>query len=187
MAGPAFAMPHVPPPEMAMQMTRNGTMDLSSAWRDPRESDFVPQSTMADMKARSGWASEFGNGPQMQAPVSSSQLATVQRPNYMQNSMYGMGRPMGMFSSMNMAPGPIQMPDNGKGKSREIDFEAAFAQLEQSFGPSTQETARIEELDDTADLAASMAETTLKDSDGVVGSDFQTYVGAHTTPQTDRN
>ena len=44
------------------------------------------------------------------------------------NSM-GMGQ--SMFYPMNMTPNPVQMSDKGKGKGREIDFDAAFAEFDQ--------------------------------------------------------
>lgn len=186
MAGPAYARPHIPPPELAMQVPRNASLDLNGVWRDAREVDFAPHQAALEMKAQSasgGWASEFGTaGPMRAAQVSVAPrepASAMQRPmTYMSsNGMYGMTRPMGMFSSMNVAPSLVQMSDKGKGKGREIDFEAAFAQLDQSLGPSAQETARIEELDDTADLAAALSDTSLKEKEGegVLGSDFQRF------------
>lgn len=78
--------------------------------------------------------------------------------------MFGMGSAMGM-RPMNFNPTPVlAVSDKGKGKSRDIDFDAAFAAFDQQLGPTPQETARIEELDDTADLAAAMSGATLHDA-----------------------
>lgn len=153
-------------------------MNLNGAWRDAREADFMPQPAMTDMKAQSRWTAEFGSAPQAQMPIAPNQVSAMQQPTYMQGNMYGMGRPRGMFSNMSMMTPPVQVSDKGKGKSREIDFEAAFAQLDMSLGPQHQESARIEELDDTADLGAALSEAATKDEekDGVLGSDFETFV-----------
>ena len=66
--------------------------------------------------------------------------------------------------------------DKGKGKSREIDFEAAFAEVQQSLGPSEAETARIVELDDTDNLEDALKGVTLEDmtdESGTMKSSFQ--------------
>ena len=69
---------------------------------------------------------------------------------------------------MNMYSPPANMSatslDKGKGKSREIDFEAAFAEVTQSLGPSQAESARIEELDDTADLNEALGGVKLEEA-----------------------
>lgn len=142
---------------------------------------FNPQ----EMKVPSNWANEFGNVPpppqSIQAPVptssfqrqdcESARLLHVYRPNtsdidyqssYMSSGMYGM-RPMGTFP-MSMDGPLMQSMDKGKGKSREMDFEAAFAQMAESLEAHPQQTARIEVLDDTADLAAAMARTNIEEA-----------------------
>jgi peroxin-5 len=90
--------------------------------------------------------------------------------------MYG-GMSQGMLYPMGMASNPAEVSDKGKGKGREIDFDAAFAEFDQLLGPSSQETARIEELDDTTDLAEAMQRATLRDAgeqrQGRVGSEFE--------------
>lgn len=79
---------------------------------------------------------------------------------------------MGMYSAI---PPPAQALDKGKGKSREIDFEAAFAQVDQDL--STTQSARIVELDDTADLAEALKQTSLGDDvdeqTAPIGTDFK--------------
>lgn len=85
-----------------------------------------------------------------------------------------------MPMNMNMYSAPMNMTsttaDKGKGKSREIDFEAAFAEVAQNMGPSEAETARIVELDDTANLEDAFKGVTLDDiadSQAPMGSDFK--------------
>ncbi|KAI0341900.1 TPR-like protein [Trametopsis cervina] len=163
MAGPTFASHHIPPPELA---SHTQSHDLNRAWGNVHERKFMQYNTaMGDMKPQEGWANEFGSS--VGNSVSSStpiQVGTTQRPSYMTNSMFGMGSAMGM-RPMNFNPTPVlAVSDKGKGKSRDIDFDAAFAAFDQQLGPTPQETARIEELDDTADLAAAMSGATLHDA-----------------------
>ena len=89
---------------------------------------------------------------------------------YMSSGMYGAGA-MGMYSGMAMNSGMAQSMDKGKGKSREIDFEAAFAQMAEALEANPLESAKIEELDDTADLAAAMARTNV-DQEEVKAAEF---------------
>lgn len=72
----------------------------------------------------------------------------------------------------------VTVSDQGKGKAREADFEAAFAQIAESFGPKEAQTSRIEEVDDTvATLEEALKNATLKgDEGGEFGTDFQKYV-----------
>ncbi|KAI0088040.1 hypothetical protein BDY19DRAFT_951643 [Irpex rosettiformis] len=163
MAGPAFARPHIPPPEMMLQSSQP---DLNQLWGNSRERELLAHSmSMTDFKPQSSaWASEFGNAPTMHAALPpQTQMNGMQGASYMPQ----MSGQFGMSSMMNFGPPPmLTSTDKGKGKSREIDFDAAFAQFDQFHGPSAQETARIEELDDTADLAAAMGDTTLQDDEG---------------------
>ena len=159
-AGPAFARPHIPPPEMALQRPQH---DLNQVWGNAHERELLARSApMTDFKPQaSGWATEFGNSP---AQHIGSALPT--QINGMQGSSYmpSMSNRLGMTAMMNFGPPPmLASTDKGKGKSRDIDFDAAFAQFDQHHGPSAQETARIEELDDTADLAAAMGGATLQE------------------------
>ena len=82
---------------------------------------------------------------------------------------------MGMYSSI---PPPAQALDNGKGKSREIDFAAAFAQVDQDLSASQTESARIVELDDTANLEEALRQASLEDDvdqhTAPIGADFKT-------------
>ena len=90
--------------------------------------------------------------------------------------MYG-GMGQGMMYPMGMASNSVQISDKGKGKSREIDFDAAFAEFDHMLGPSPQEMARIEELDDTADLAEAMQRASMREaserSQDQAGTEFE--------------
>jgi peroxin-5 len=70
--------------------------------------------------------------------------------------MYGTSMPIGMYGMnmhSNMYQGNYgfsseQRQEKGKGKLKEADFEAAFAQAAASFTPAHAETPRIVEIDD---------------------------------------
>ena len=74
---------------------------------------------------------------------------------------------------------PLQMTDKGKGKGKEIDFEAAFAEATASFSSQADSGRIVEVKDDVADLANTLQETNLT-GDGAQGEveagDFKTYV-----------
>jgi peroxin-5 len=74
----------------------------------------------------------------------------------------GMGMSMGMYGPTMANQFPAQI--NGKGKSREADFEAAFAQI---VAAQTQpETSRIQEVEDGATgLEETLEKTQLDDKD----------------------
>jgi len=185
-AAPNFAVPrHLSPPDMARLMNApSPSPDLMAAWAEsqrmhsPGPTIQGPQSNSA-----SSWAGEFGGGLQSVSGAS-AQRSMAQQPasfhqsayqsSYMGGQMYG-GVPMNMYSSpmsMNNMNATASL-DKGKGKSREIDFEAAFAEVTKNLGPSEAETARIVELDDTADLAEALGSTSLEDAAPPVGSDFK--------------
>lgn len=64
--------------------------------------------------------------------------------------------------------------DKGKGKSREADFEAAFAHYSTSLDSTQTETSRIEEVDaDTEGITEAMKNTTLDGNIEQNGADFK--------------
>ncbi|KAJ7581007.1 hypothetical protein C8J56DRAFT_793879 [Mycena floridula] len=150
--GPSFGIPAsmIPGPEM------------QEAWK---------------LQQGSSWAAEFipdgpqnaavqvqGNGIQNQVHPSESQ---IQRPYYNGTLSYsrGMGMGMGMGMPPTMYPGLLDQ-GKGKGKSREADFEAAFAQVAASL-----ETPRIVEVQDgVSELEEALKNTDL-DADGLANSD----------------
>ena len=157
-----------PLPEMAGPMPfAQPPPDLYRAWSEAHQMS-APMHGQ-DMKTPDSWAAEFGNAPPTALPAPLAAMNASQRQElfqnpYMSSGMYGM-RPMGSFP---MTMGSAQMPsmDKGKGKSREIDFEAAFAQMAETLESTRQSSAKIEELDDTVDLAAAMAATKMESDHG---------------------
>ncbi|KAJ3489054.1 hypothetical protein NLI96_g2421 [Meripilus lineatus] len=174
-AGPSFSVPqHLPPPPM--EAARFVSPDLNVAWAESQQRKFLQNQAPPELKSQN-WSGEFGNASQITSPGSAAQQNTPNQqeffqPTYMQPRMYGSTMGMGMYSAI---PPPAQALDKGKGKSREIDFEAAFAQVDQDL--STTQSARIVELDDTADLAEALKQTSLGDDvdeqTAPIGTDFK--------------
>lgn len=107
-------------------------------------------------------------------------LLVQQRPSYMPSSgMYGNPMQMGMYgmvTSPNMLQSNQSAFDQGKGKGKlkEADFEAAFAQVSASFGPTQAETtSRIEEVSDVTNVEELMKNTTLGDDTKVEYQDTE--------------
>jgi peroxin-5 len=76
----------------------------------------------------------------------------------------GMGMGMGMYGPAMAHQFPAQI--NGKGKSREADFEAAFAQIVADHPQTQGQTARIEEVQDgVTGLEETLEKTQLEDKD----------------------
>ncbi|XP_006460776.1 hypothetical protein AGABI2DRAFT_142912 [Agaricus bisporus var. bisporus H97] len=126
-----------------------------------------PQAYRPEDVQQNGWATEFGVSPQLTSPVNpnvqqnmSSRPEFQQRTSYMSpmgmygNSMPMLGRSNGMFYGMN-GDFNIMEQGKGKGKSREADFEAAFAQVTASL---QEQTSRIEEVKDDVDGITSSVE-----------------------------
>ncbi|KAJ7683250.1 hypothetical protein B0H17DRAFT_1205307 [Mycena rosella] len=166
--GPAFGAPN--PAELARfhEMGARNMSEANEGWI------MEQQKHMRGFEANAvpaGWAAEFG-APQASvgAPSSQQHMARPdyqQRPSYMSSlGQYGTGMPMGMYGPG--MPGMVQAfpPQmNGKGKSREADFEAAFAQIAAAH-PQAEQTARIEEVEDGATgLEEALSGTKLEDRD----------------------
>jgi hypothetical protein len=117
---------------------------------------------------------------------------TVQQsPSYVSSGvLYGSSSmPMGMYG-MNMGPSMFQSVNanhhvssdqaTSKGKSRESDFEAAFAQVAASLPPVQSESLRIVEVDDSVtDIEEALKNANLKsntESDIEYGNDFKRCV-----------
>ena len=82
---------------------------------------------------------------------------------------YGMSRPFGMYgmnSTMQYGVNPGIVVD-AKGKGRQVEFDAAFAQYEET------QSAKIEEVNE---LAESLETTTISETQEEKASDFQEYV-----------
>ena len=101
--------------------------------------------------------------------LSLDDLAVQQQPSYMSSlGSYANPMPMGMYS---MNPPAMQYGSNpnfsivnqGKGKGREADFEAAFAQVAASLNPIEAQTSRVEEVDDSiADIEETLKNVSFK-------------------------
>ncbi|KAH7924256.1 TPR-like protein [Leucogyrophana mollusca] len=159
-AGPSTAFaPHMHPAELARLQEMNARTDLSEAWsrEQPHQAAFYDNSRQVN------WAAEFG-GPQQQPGAATSAQPNVQgisgaqRPSYMgSGGLYNSSMSMGMYGA-GMGPSfyqsyngvPQTLSDQGKGKGREADFEAAFAQVAASMHPvQAESSSRIVEIDDS--------------------------------------
>ncbi|KAJ7268818.1 hypothetical protein B0H12DRAFT_1252171 [Mycena haematopus] len=167
--GPAFGAPN--PAELA-RLHELGGRPVS----EPNERWILAQqSHMRGFEANAapaGWVAEF-TAPQtpMATPTTQQQMTRLdyqQRPSYM-SSIGQYGSPMGMGMAMatyspamgNQFPAQI----NGKGKSREADFEAAFAEI--VAAQMQPESARIEQVEEGATgLEGPLEKTQLDDKDG---------------------
>lgn len=100
---------------------------------------------------------------------------------YMGQGMYG-GMPMGGMYAPHFTAPPnlLQSLDKGKGKSRDIDFDAAFAQIAASMTSSQAESARIEEVDDSVtELSETLQNANIKDGEQLSSGnapEFKEYV-----------
>jgi hypothetical protein len=109
-------------------------------------------------------------------------LAVQQQPSYMSSlGSYASPMPIGIYS---MSPPTMQYGSNpnfsivnqGKGKGREADFEAAFAQVAASLGPIEAQTSRVEEVDDSiADIEDTLKNVSLKSEEAEYGTDYKMY------------
>ncbi|KAJ7079093.1 hypothetical protein B0H15DRAFT_520923 [Mycena belliarum] len=163
--GSAFGAPN--PAELARfhEMSGRQMSEANESWIMEQQKHMRGFETNA---AIAGWATEFG-APQTSS-VAPSPQQLMQRPDYQQRpsymsslGQYGGMMPMGMYGSGMAQAFPAQM--NGKGKSREADFEAAFAQIAAAHPQTESQTARIEEVDDATGLEKTLAGTTLEDRD----------------------
>jgi len=105
----------------------------------------------------------------MQPPVAFIYFIVVEQqiPSYpFSGGLYGSSMPMGMYG-MNMNSNMYQAnygisSDQGKGKGKEADFEAAFARAAASFAPTQVGTSRIVEVGDSVtDLEEGLESATL--------------------------
>ncbi|KAF8973077.1 hypothetical protein BDZ97DRAFT_1900894 [Flammula alnicola] len=179
---PGFSMQY--PPELMRMNEMNARPGLSEAWALEQQQ----QMRAYEESAKSAWAAEFSNAPQQSSSPSPLQQNIPggpefqQRPSYM-GSMYGGSMPMGMYGMGMNAPSMqygtaanFTAVDQGKGKAREADFEAAFAQIVESLGPAEAQSSRIEEVDDditTIEEALKNASLKAGEEDGEHSLDFQ--------------
>lgn len=87
-----------------------------------------------------------------------------------------MGMPQMGMASMSADYTSLLNQAQGKGKAREVDFEAAFAQLAESMAPVQAQTSRIEEVDDVSTIEQALKNASLKEGEEEGPLDFQKYV-----------
>ena len=99
----------------------------------------------------------------------------------MSSGLYGRSMPLGMGMS-SFAMGMPQMGvESGKGKGKEIDFDAAFAQFTASYAGQGEGATITEVVDDQTveQLAETLQETNLEkesEQNPYQGTDFEEYV-----------
>ncbi|KAG1731508.1 uncharacterized protein EDB91DRAFT_1058629 [Suillus paluster] len=172
--GPALvAPPYLHSAELARIAEMNRLPEFNEAWTMERSH----QPLMQNNVTQSSWANEFGGaqqqpigGPSMQHSI--AQMPETQRQQFIgSHGMYG--SPMGLYGNMGQSffQGYNATPLNvdaskGKGKAREADYEAAFAQAAASLQNQQESSSRIVELDDTAaSLEQAMENIKLGDSE----------------------
>ncbi|KAJ7188062.1 hypothetical protein C8R46DRAFT_1053535 [Mycena filopes] len=155
-AGPAFSTPNAAELARFHELGAGPMSEANEAWLMEQQQHLRGFEANA---ASAGWAAEFVGPQATTTPSPQQQLPRPdyqQRPSYM-SSMGQYGNPMGMSMGMGMGMGMYgpgmtnqfqPQQTNGKGKNREADFEAAFAEI---VAAQTQaQTARIEEVQDGA-------------------------------------
>jgi peroxin-5 len=181
--GPALvAPPYLHPAELARMSEMNRLPEFNEAWTRER---YQPQ--IQNNATQSSWANEFGGaqlqpigGSVTQHPVAQMQMPETQRQQFIgSHGMYG--TPMGLygnvgqpfFQGFNAAPLSVDA-SKGKGKAREADYEAAFAQYAATLQNQQESTSRIVELDDnTATLEQAMENVKLGDSELKTNGNFK--------------
>ncbi|KAI6040314.1 TPR-like protein [Pisolithus marmoratus] len=151
------SLPMLPPanylPEFSHSHGQGALPDIHGAWDRN-----APQMIHHQGSMRASWAAEFGS---VQEPPSSSDA--VQRPMPQSQDMqlaprtpsYNHAIPMNVHSfptsSFFDSLGRISQPlDNGKGKAREADFEAAFVQAVASLHIGSENSSKVVEVDNDA-------------------------------------
>ncbi|KAF4620537.1 hypothetical protein D9613_000470 [Agrocybe pediades] len=181
--GIAHGYPMQHPADLGRMNEMNFGPGMSDAW------SMQQQQHMRAMEesAKVNWANEFGNAAQLNGSSSSasaSQQALPSRPDYQQRTSYippvhGNMMPMGMYGAnpamqYGLNSSFNQQVDHGKGKGKQVDYEAAFAQFADSFGPTETQTSRIEEVDDSvANIEEALKNASLEGEGEEAGMDFQ--------------
>ncbi|KAG6903062.1 hypothetical protein C0995_006249 [Termitomyces sp. Mi166 len=170
--GPALS--YMPPYASDLSRINNVVGGPSESWA------FDQHRVLEESQGRAAWAVEFGTS-QVPSPPSQTQHPTTilrdyqQRTTYMNPiGSYGSSLPMAMNFGFNMQPS-LNVPDTigkGKGKAREVDFEAAFAQVAASLSPAQEIASGIVEVsDDVTELEDAMKAASLETS--AAGTDFK--------------
>jgi hypothetical protein len=115
-------------------------------------------------------------------PLSLDDLAVQQQSSYRSSlGSYPSPIPMGIYSmspTMQYGGNPnFNIVNQGKGKSKEADFEAAFAQVAASLSPIEAQTSRVEEVDDgIPDIENTLKNVSFKPEVEEDETDFSRYV-----------
>ena len=129
--------------------------DLSEAWRIEQQKSIR---AFDDPILQSAWTAEFDT-----SQSSSNSLLTnttnPHRPSFMTSvgmnrqlapmAMYDMNPPLGLYQGNYVNNAVLE--GKGKGKQREVDFEAAFAQAVASLSPSQTGASTEDEVDDVTE------------------------------------
>ncbi|KAF8070667.1 hypothetical protein FPV67DRAFT_1035722 [Lyophyllum atratum] len=136
-----------------------------------------------ESQSQAGWAAEFGASSQIHMPSPPMQQSMPvrseyrQRQSYMpQMGSYGTAMPAGMYSGFNsyQAMNSITVSDaKGKGKAKEVDFEAAFAQVAASLSSAQETTSGIVEVENSVSGLEDAMKGASLDSIEEVGTDFK--------------
>ncbi|OSX66228.1 hypothetical protein POSPLADRAFT_1177652 [Postia placenta MAD-698-R-SB12] len=145
--GPAFVANHLPPQLMRpADIAARSAPDLSGAWAEANDrAMFHRQLGRSDTASSpaAGWTAEFSRIPQ--TTVSGS----AQETNFSTGAYNGMGYgPMMHGSGFSAMSVPMLSVDKGKGKGKEIDFDAAFAEAFASLTAEKAESGRIVDVTD---------------------------------------
>ncbi|KAI0369650.1 TPR-like protein [Pilatotrama ljubarskyi] len=181
-APPSFAMQrHIMPPNVERFMDapppQAAGHDLSKAWNEMQSGRAMGGDMLRTQSPATNWSSEFDSVAQIARPASQQNMpmqSNLSQAPYMSPGLYGRSMPTGMSS---FAMGMPQMSmDTGKGKGKEIDFDAAFAQFAASYAGQS-EGAKITEVDDRVEqLAENLQETSIdkeKEENPYRGTDFE--------------
>ncbi|KAG1799722.1 uncharacterized protein HD556DRAFT_1454839 [Suillus plorans] len=174
--GPALvAPPYLHPAELARMAEMNRLPELNEAWSRERYQPLIQNNV-----TQSSWANEFSGAQQQPINGSAMQMPETQRQQFIgSHGMYGtsmglygnMGQPF--FQGFNATPLSADA-SKGKGKAREADYEAAFAQYAASLQNQSESTSRIVELDDNAAaLEQAMENVKLGDTELKTNGDFK--------------
>ncbi|KAF9501922.1 peroxisome targeting signal receptor [Pleurotus eryngii] len=162
----------IPPMELQRMVEATGMppQELREAWAMERQ---LPQESL-------DWSSEYSTMGKAPTPMQQNMtsLNDGQQRSYPSSfGMYGGAMPARMYgigmgsSMMPNYQGMQEIPAQGKGKAREADFEAAFAQAAESMFTQAESSARIVEVDaDVASVEEALKGATLEDKEE---SDFK--------------
>ncbi|KAH9859121.1 peroxisome targeting signal receptor [Lenzites betulinus] len=145
--GAAERFMHSPPPQAAGPDLQKAWNEMQQAGRPMGGGDLLRM-----QHSPSGWGAEFDSVAQIARPSGQQSMpmqSNLSQAPYMSAGLYGGSMAMGGMSGFAMGMPPQMMGDMGKGKGKDIDFDAAFAQYAAAY-PGQTEGARITEVNDEA-------------------------------------